>query len=182
MAAEFPEMVREAISQGHTVGTHTWSHRNLAHLSEKDFKYQIEAAITTVQTVAGQPIAPFFRYPFLSSSDATVAYLKTRNIAQFAIDIDSFDWRTYDASRLVERVMSGLNRRGKGIILLHDIHASTTKALPMLLSRLKEGGFKVVHVRPKISAQIISGYEPSLNAEQQKSFTRYGIAFTKIEH
>src|SRR5262245_60158951 len=29
MAAEHPEMVREVIEQGHTAGTHTWSHVNL---------------------------------------------------------------------------------------------------------------------------------------------------------
>ena len=34
-----------------------------------------------VEKSAGTKIAPFFRYPYLSDSPTTVAYLKSRNIA-----------------------------------------------------------------------------------------------------
>ena len=107
MAAEHPEVVREVAEQGHTVGTHTWSHLNLKRLPDDKMKTQIEAAFTVVEKAAGAPIAPFFRYPYLSSSDATVAYLQSRNIAQFAIDVDSFDWRSRNAPSVVRRVMVG---------------------------------------------------------------------------
>ena len=33
MVALYPEIVKEVADQGHTIGTHTWSHRNLARLS-----------------------------------------------------------------------------------------------------------------------------------------------------
>jgi hypothetical protein len=44
--------------------------------------------------------------------------------------------------------MSSLEKRGKGILLLHDIHPATVAALPGLLRALKEQGFRVVHVKP----------------------------------
>jgi peptidoglycan/xylan/chitin deacetylase (PgdA/CDA1 family) len=133
MAAEYPDVVREVVEQGHTVGTHTWSHLNLKRLPDDKMKAQIEAAFTAAEKAAGSPIAPFFRYPYLSSSDATIAYLQGRNIAQFDIDIDSFDWRSRNAPSVIHRVMSTLAQRGRGIILLHDIHASTAAAVPQLL-------------------------------------------------
>ncbi|HEX5958846.1 MAG TPA: polysaccharide deacetylase family protein [Hyphomicrobiaceae bacterium] len=155
MARAHPQMVREVVAHGHTVGTHTWSHRNLAGLTPERMKEQIEAAFATVEKAAGTPIAPFFRYPYLSSSRTSVSYLKGRGIAQIAIDVDSFDYLTHKPLTVVRRVMSTLEAKGRGIILMHDIHASTARAVPIVLQRLKAKGFKVVHLRPKAPVQII---------------------------
>jgi peptidoglycan-N-acetylglucosamine deacetylase len=160
MAAEYPDVAREVAEQGHTVGTHTWSHRNLKRLREEQMKGQIEAAFTAVEKAAGVKIAPFFRYPYLSDSPATIAYLQSRNVAQFAIDIDSFDWRTRNTQSVVRRVMRGLAEQGRGIILLHDIHASTAAAVPELLSQLKAKGYKIVHLQATEAAQTLPGYAP----------------------
>ena len=160
MAAEHADVVREVAEQGHTIGTHTWSHLNLKRLPDDKMKLQIEAAFTAIEKAAGMPIAPFFRYPYLSSSDATVAYLQSHNIAQFAIDIDSFDWRSRNAPSVIQRVMSTLEQRGRGIILLHDIFPSTATAVPTLLNALKAKGYKVVHLRPAAVVQTLSGFDP----------------------
>jgi peptidoglycan/xylan/chitin deacetylase (PgdA/CDA1 family) len=149
MAAAYPEMVREVAEAGHTVGTHTWSHPNLALIGAARVKGQIEMAISAVQKAAGAPIAPFFRYPYLSSTGATVSYLKGRNIAQLAIDVDSFDYLTRTPHRVVSGTMARLKSKGRGIILLHDIHLSTARAVPELLARLRTEGYKVVHLQPK---------------------------------
>jgi peptidoglycan/xylan/chitin deacetylase (PgdA/CDA1 family) len=162
MAAEHADVAREVAEQGHTVGTHTWSHLNLKRLTDEKMKVQIEAAFTAVEKAAGVPIAPFFRYPYLSSSDATVDYLKSRNIAQFDIDIDSFDWRNRNATTVIRRVMSTLEQRGRGIILMHDIHPSTAAAVPELLRQLNAKGYKVVHLRPISAVETLAGIEPPI--------------------
>ena len=159
MAAAHPDVIREMDAQGHTIGTHTWSHPNLRRLSDAKMKGQIEAAFTAAETGAGHPIAPFFRYPYLSHTPAGDTYLQSRNIAQFAIDIDSLDWRSRNAQSIVRRIAASLDRRGKGIILLHDIHPSTAAALPAVLALLKSQGFRVVHLRPKAPAATVAGYE-----------------------
>jgi peptidoglycan/xylan/chitin deacetylase (PgdA/CDA1 family) len=155
MAAAHPEMVREVAAQGHTVGTHTWSHLNLRGASPTRMKGQIESAIAAVEKAADTPTAPFFRYPYLSSTRTSVDYLKSRNIAQFAIDIDSWDYLTRSPQIVVKRTMARLETKGRGIILLHDIHASTARAIPDLLARLKEKGFKVVHLKPKAPVESL---------------------------
>jgi peptidoglycan-N-acetylglucosamine deacetylase len=160
MAAEYPDVVREVVEQGHTLGTHTWSHLNLARLGPDAMKEQIEAAFNAVEKSAGVKIAPFFRYPYLSDSPATIAYLKSRNIAQFAIDIDSFDWRTRNAQSVVHRVMANLGQHGRGIILLHDIHPSTAAAVPLLLAELKAKGYKIVHLQPTAAVETLAGFDP----------------------
>jgi peptidoglycan-N-acetylglucosamine deacetylase len=160
MATEHADVVREVAEQGHTLATHTWSHLNLRRLADEKMKLQIEAAFTAVEKAAGAPIAPFFRYPYLSSSDATVAYLQSRNIAQFDIDIDSYDWRNRNAATVIRRVMSTLEQRGRGIILMHDIHSSTAAAVPELLRQLNAKGYKVVHLRPISPVQTVASFEP----------------------
>jgi peptidoglycan/xylan/chitin deacetylase (PgdA/CDA1 family) len=155
MAAAHPEVVKEIADQGHTIGTHTWSHRNLGHLAPASARAQIESAFAEVEKAAGRPIAPFFRYPYLSSTNATVAYLQGRDIAQFAVDIDSSDWLIRNAQRVIQRVMTRLEARRRGIILLHDIHPSTALAVPGLLARLKEKGYRIVHLRPAAPVQTL---------------------------
>jgi peptidoglycan/xylan/chitin deacetylase (PgdA/CDA1 family) len=159
MAAEYPDVVHEVAEQGHTIGTHTWSHRNLGRLGEEQAKGQIERAFTAVEKAAGTKIAPFFRYPYLSESKTAIAYLQGRNVAQFAIDIDSFDWRTRSPQAVVRRVMAGLAHEGRGIILMHDIHTSTASAVPELLRQLQAKGYKVVHLQTTTPAEILPGFE-----------------------
>ena len=167
-----PELVREIGAQGHTIGTHTWSHSNLKRLSEESMKAEIESGFTAVEKAAGHPVAPFFRYPYLSHSQATIAYLQSRNFAQFAVDIDSFDWRTRNAQRVVSRVMAGLGHRGRGIILLHDIHPSTATAVPSLLALLRANHYKVVHLKPKTAVETIATYQPPLKERRDASTHR----------
>jgi peptidoglycan-N-acetylglucosamine deacetylase len=179
MVAEYPDALREVAAQGHTIGTHTWTHLNLKRLSDEQFKAQIESTFAAAEKAAGQPIAPFFRYPYLSSSPETVSYLQSRNIAQFAIDIDSFDWRTRSPRSVIERVMTALERRGRGIILFHDIHASTTQALPELLSLLKAKGFKVVHLQAKAAVQTMADYQPP--TKEVKSASTHRRVVTRVK-
>jgi peptidoglycan-N-acetylglucosamine deacetylase len=176
---EFPDVVGEIAAQGHTIGTHTWSHKNIKRLSDEQAKAQIEATFAAAQKAAGQPIAPFFRYPYLSDSASAVAYLQSRNIGQFAIDIDSFDWRSRNAKAVIHRVMAALERRGRGIILFHDIHTSTAQAMPELLALLKAKGFKVVHLRPKFAAETLAGYQPPVPEAKIRVARRHSIVRVK---
>ena len=179
MAAAHPDVVHEIAAQGHTIGTHTWSHPNLKRLSDENMKVQVELGFTAVEKAAGSPIAPFFRYPYLSHTQAAAAYLQSRNIAQFAIDIDFFDWRTRNAESVTRRVMASLEHRGRGIVLLHDIHLTTATAVPVLLALLKSKGFKVVHLRPKSTVETVDGYEAPRKERRHVPLRRPSVVDTK---
>jgi len=160
MVALHPQIVKELAEQGHTIGVHTWSHPNLARLPLDDVKHEVEATFDAAQKASPSPIAPFFRYPYLSSSQVTVDYMKSRNIAQFAVDIDSQDWRVRSTKPVIARVMAGLKSRGRGIILMHDIHKWTADAVPQLLAQLKAGDYKVVQLKPKTAVELIADVAP----------------------
>jgi hypothetical protein len=159
MALSDPEMVKEVARRGHTVATHTWSHANLQSLSQAKAQDEIELGFSAVQQSLGKPIAPFFRFPYLRDGAFTLGHLKARQIATFSIDIDSRDFETRDAPTVYERVMRGVTSKRKGIILFHDIQASTARALPRILDELRAHNFRVVHLVAKVGAETLAEYD-----------------------
>ena len=92
-------------------------------------------------------------------------YLGTRNIAVFSHDLDSFDFRKGKPEDVVKSVMGKLEKKGKGIILMHDFQQHTAKALPDLLNQLKAGGYKVVHMRAKAPLPTLAKWDEVAKAE-----------------
>ena len=160
MVKQYPDVAREVQAEGHTIGTHTWSHPNLGALSLDGAKRQIESTIATENEVLPNGVAPFFRFPYLSDPKRVRAYLAERNIAVFGIDVDSSDYRTKSPDKLTDNVLKGLIETGGGIILFHDIHAVTAKALPNVLDELKRHGFHVVQLVPKSQVEVVEVSEP----------------------
>jgi peptidoglycan/xylan/chitin deacetylase (PgdA/CDA1 family) len=159
MALAEPQLVKEVARQGHTVATHTWSHANLQALPQAKAQDEIELGLSAVQHALGKPVAPFFRFPYLRDTPLTLSHLKSRQLAAFGIDIDSRDFETKDAGLVYDRVLRELAGRRKGIILFHDIHASTARAVPRILEELRAQGFRVVHVVPKAGAETLAEYD-----------------------
>jgi peptidoglycan-N-acetylglucosamine deacetylase len=166
MALGYPEIIREVAKAGHTIGTHTWSHKALARAKTfDDAKDEIERGFSAVHRAVGAPIAPFFRYPTLVDTPETVAYLGKRNIAIFSCDIDSIDYKLQTADHLVKSIMQKLDKNGKGILLMHDIHKRTAEALPMLLAELKAKGYKIVHMTPKTPVTTVAEYDAAIEKD-----------------
>ena len=162
MAQAYPDMVKEVMGRGHTMGTHTWSHPlNLRALTLAKAEDQIERGFAAVALAAGQPIAPFFRFPGLSDSGPLLAHLQDRGIAAFTVDVVSNDSYIASPQRLAARTIEQVEHRNGGIILFHDIKASTAAALPTILTELKKRGYKVVHMRSKSVFEPL----PALTAE-----------------
>ncbi len=172
-ASWHPEITKQVIDAKMTVGTHTWSHKDLArnpYASDLDqAKQEIEMGVSAVHMAAGAPIAPFFRFPDLQHPPQLLAYLAERNIAVFSTDIDSRDFKFHKPEQVIKSVMSQLEKRGKGIILMHDFKPATAEALPELLHQLKAGGYKVVHMVPKQALTTIPKYEAMVTSQYKLS-------------
>ncbi|MFA5949083.1 MAG: polysaccharide deacetylase family protein [Hyphomicrobium sp.] len=159
MAVADPAMLREVAARGHTIGTHTWSHKKLSQLGSAELKNEVELGLSAVAKAAGVPIAPFFRFPYLGDSKAGLAYVESRGIGIFGIHVDSSDFRTRSPGTVLRNVMSQLEHEKKGIILFHDIQPSTAGALTSMLAELKTRGFKIVHMIPKASVSTLPEYD-----------------------
>ena len=157
-----PDILRQVVAKDHTIGSHSWSHVNLAKKSLPEAKDEIENGVSAVAITAGRPLAPFFRFPGLSQTPELTAYLAERNIGIFSIDVDSFDFKLKNPDKVITSVMTKLEKRGKGIVLMHDFQHSTAVALPTLLLQLKAKGFKVVHLKAKDPVVSLPQYEAAM--------------------
>ena len=169
-----PEITKQVIEAGMTVGTHTWSHKDLARNPyAKDIeqaKQEIEMGISAVHmAAAGGKVAPFFRFPDLQHPPQLMSYLAERNIAVFSTDINSRDFKLHKPEEVIKSVMSQLEKHGKGIILMHDFHRNTAEALPELIRQLKAGGFKVVHMVPKGEVTTVPKYDEMVRQQDKLS-------------
>ena len=160
-ATYYPEILKHVAAEGHTIGAHTWSHANLNNkkLTEAQQKEEIEKGFSAVKWALGAAPSPLFRFPALQHPPAMVTYLGERNISIWSCDLDSFDFKASKAEKIIETVMSKLDKNGKGIVLMHDFQKHTAEALPELMKRLKAGGYKVVQVKAKAPMQTIAQYD-----------------------
>ncbi|WP_439541870.1 polysaccharide deacetylase family protein [Hyphomicrobium sp.] len=165
MALGLPEIIRDVAHRGHTVGTHTWSHQDLRKKTDQEAKDEIEKGISGVRRAVGGPISPFFRYPYLRDSAATLAHLQSRNIAMFSTDVDSFDFKRQSSEQLVKSTMARLDKKGKGVLLMHDIQPHTAAAMPALLAALKAGGYKVVQMKAKDEQKTLAEYDAMIEKD-----------------
>jgi peptidoglycan/xylan/chitin deacetylase (PgdA/CDA1 family) len=171
-----PDITKELVAAGMTVGTHTWSHKDLAKNPYAEdieqAKQEIEMGVSAVHmAAAGGPIAPFFRFPDLQQSPDLMTYLGTRNIATFSTDIDTFDFKLHKPEDVIKSAMTKLAKSGKGIILMHDFQHGTAEAMPELLRRLKANGYKLVHMVPKDPVTTLAKYDDMVRAQDKFSAT-----------
>jgi peptidoglycan/xylan/chitin deacetylase (PgdA/CDA1 family) len=170
-----PDLSKLLAEAGMTIGSHTWSHKDLARNPyAKDIeqtKQEIEMGVSAVHMAVNGPTAPFFRFPDLQQPADAITYLGSRNIATFSTDIDSFDFKIHKPDDVVKSVMTKLQKNGKGIVLMHDFQRATAEALPALLAQLKANGYKLVHMVPKGAVTTIAKYDDMVKAKDKFSST-----------
>jgi peptidoglycan/xylan/chitin deacetylase (PgdA/CDA1 family) len=168
-----PEITKQVVQAGMTIGTHTWSHKDLArkpYAGDIELaKQEIEMGVSAVHLAADAPIAPLFRFPNLQHPPELLSYLAERSIASFSTDIDSFDFKLHKPELVIKSVMSKLEKHGKGIILMHDFQRATAEALPELLRQLKAAGYEVVHVVPHQPVTTIAKYDEMVMQQDKLS-------------
>jgi len=146
MAHYHPEVAARVVAEGHTIGSHTYSHPNLVTLSLDKALADIDHGAFVVDQTTGTK-THFFRFPYLSENEKLDQALVERDYIPVGVDIDSLDYMPADTNRLVSRIMLGLEQHGGGIILMHDLQRRTAKAIGPLLNRLKDEGYKVVQLK-----------------------------------
>ena len=168
-----PEIAKQVAAAGNTVGTHTWSHKDLSKSPYagdiEQAKQEIEMGISAVHAAVSGPISPFFRFPALQHPPELLSYLAERSIASFSTDLDSFDFKMRKPQQVIESVMHKLQKQGKGIILMHDFQHATAEAMPELIHQLRAGGYKVVHVVPRAPVTTVPKYDEMLMQQDKLS-------------
>ncbi|KRR27064.1 hypothetical protein CQ14_38280 [Bradyrhizobium lablabi] len=158
-----PEGVRKVRDAGHTVATHSQNHpAGMDRMPFDRSKQEIEQGIASVTAALGDGTAPapFLRIPGLRRTDEIEAFAASKGLQLWSADFPADDWRDVSANRVYELAMQRLERKGKGILLLHDIQPRTVTALPRILHEMKVRGYRIVHVVPATPDRPATPTEP----------------------
>lgn len=154
-AAEYPDILKRAVAEGHEIASHSWSHPQLTRLSAAAFAAQIDKTNAAIKAAIGRN-PTVMRPPY----GATNASLDRRLNKEWGLkvilwDVDPLDWKYRNAARVQRTILD--NVKPGSIVLAHDIHASTVAAMPATLDALIARGYKFATVSELIAMEGSAG-------------------------
>ena len=142
-AEKYPESVLALHEAGHEVMNHSNHHDHFNSLSSDAITADVNAASDRIEVVTG--VRPtLFRCPYGEYDDHVIAALESMGITAVQWDVDSLDWKDYDAKTIFARV-TGRVQPGS-IVLFHNAALHTPEALGDIVSWLLQEGYKIVPV------------------------------------
>jgi peptidoglycan-N-acetylglucosamine deacetylase len=139
-----PDVLRQEVTEGHEIGNHSWSHPNLAKLSDEAVRSQLRRTEDLIVKTAG--VKPKLMRPPYGELTKRQRILVNHEFGYKVIlwDVDPLDWKRPGSNVVAQRIIAGA--RPGSIILSHDIHPPTIEAMPQVFDALLAKGFKFVTV------------------------------------
>jgi peptidoglycan/xylan/chitin deacetylase (PgdA/CDA1 family) len=163
--SKVPGILERMKRDGHVIGTHTMTHQNLCKKSISDERAakEIDDGKAAVERAAGIKTT-WFRAPYGVRCTRLETMLAERHLQHFHRDFDPQEWKHHDAARAVKYVTTEVGKMtGRNVLLMHDIHEATVKALPEILDWIDAENARRAAAH-KRQIRIISG--PELAAER----------------
>ncbi len=125
---------------GHILANHTFTHPFLPKLDDRRQETELDLAEKMIVHVQDRQ-SRLFRPPYGAYDGSLQTALAARNLNLLLWDIDSQDWADPIPKSIANRVIAEARQKGRGVILLHDIHSRSVEALPLILETLESDGF-----------------------------------------
>lgn len=151
-----PDAVRRAVDLGCEIGSHSYRHANLGKMDQAAQQADQAAADAIFQEVLGT--TPTLLRPPYGSMNKTLKTTCGRSIVTWSIDTE--DWLSKDADKVVASVQNAGNLDGQ-VILLHSIYGSTVEATEALVPWLLEQGYQLVTISELIQLRFGDQVEPN---------------------
>lgn len=130
-AKAHPDLIRRMIDEGHTIGGHTMTHKNLLLSSPSYIHDDFAACAALHKNLTGEPLH-YFRPPWGINTPLTGKYVRKYGLTQVLWDVMAQDWEAQaSATSIVEKIKT---RVFDGAVLcLHDAGEDTggAKGAPM---------------------------------------------------
>ena len=148
-----PEIVRRIVDEGHELGVHTYSHPNIADISDLRLKLELHGSQELIKSISGQN-TNLFRAPYgfdenpKTPEEARVlTLLSNERYVVVGIEINSTDWTRPGTDKIVETVKTLVQSNQGNVILFHDAggdRGQTVQALPRIIEALRDMGVGIV--------------------------------------
>ncbi|KKO78095.1 peptidoglycan N-acetylglucosamine deacetylase [Corynebacterium minutissimum] len=136
-----PELLRRMKAEGHTVGNHTDTHRELNKLPANEVDAEVKAGAAAIKAATGE--SPRWLRPPYGATNQTVAdAAKNNGQAEALWNVDTLDWKDRNSDHICAAAVD--DTQAGDIILMHDIHATTVDAAPCVIDGLRAKGLEPV--------------------------------------
>ncbi|HEU4548097.1 MAG TPA: glycosyltransferase [Rhizomicrobium sp.] len=155
----YPGLVQKVLAAGNEIGSHTFTHPNLADTPPAAVRLELNATQRLFQALTGRSMR-MLRPPYLadaepSDAEEIVPVEIAQNLGYITVGthVDTLDWRKPSVEQMMKSVLRYVNHpnpdlRGN-IILMHDSggdRSRTLALLPVLIDRLRAQGYSFVPV------------------------------------
>jgi peptidoglycan-N-acetylglucosamine deacetylase len=160
-------LLEREVREGHEVGSHTYTHPNLATVDQTRTLFELNATQRLFQAFTGRTLK-LFRAPFFGDAEPTTAdeilpvwEAQNRGYVSVGLHVDSEDWQRPGVPAIVNNVLSRVlsappvcndesdAQCSRNIVLLHDSggdRSQTVAALPIIIDALRARGYRFVAV------------------------------------
>ena len=138
---DYPDLTRRIWEEGHEIGYHGFTHKNMQQMSRRDIAKELEDSGALLPEGC-QPV--FLRPPGGCCSDGVRQVAQVRNLAILGWSVDPRDWATHDTASIERFVLK--NVKDGDIVLLHDMSDSSVKAALDIVDVLLEKDYEIVTV------------------------------------
>lgn len=140
---ENPDLIKQMVSEGHTVGNHTWHHKDMSQIStQEDFAAEMEYVETKYEEITGQPMTKYYRPPQGKYSEENLKMAQSMGYKTFFWSLAYVDWYENDQPTHEEAFDKLLTRIHPGaIVLLHSTSSTNAEILDELLTKWEEMGY-----------------------------------------
>lgn len=129
------DFVERIAKEGHEVGGHGWSHKDLTDMADQDVSGEIKQTNDAIFKISGKK--PVVMRPPYGKTDERI--LKLAGMAQILWNIDPRDWQNRDNVAIGDSVIGGAEPGG--IVIMHDIYPTTVDAIGRIIDELKNKGY-----------------------------------------
>ena len=138
-----PELIKQMVEEGHTVGNHTYHHYDMSKISNKNnFEKEMKSVEEKYQEITGLEMTKYYRPPQGKYSLENLKMAKDMGYHTFFWSLAYVDWKT-DAQPSEEDAFEKLMGRVHpgAIVLLHNTSSTNAEILDELLMKWKAEGY-----------------------------------------
>lgn len=186
---KYPDIVRRVQREGHMIGVHTYTHPNIAQVSDERAHLELNATQRLLQSITGHGTI-LFRPPYNADTNphdadelVPIKIAQSMGYVSVTEDIDTEDWDKPGVDIIVNRVKTD-RQMGGNVILCHDAGGDrhqTVEALPKIIEYIRNRGDRWLSL-PELTGIPAESIMPPVETSSQHSWTRFisGSGFTFI--
>lgn len=131
-------IVKKMYENGHTVGSHTYDHKNLEKITDEQITNEINMTNDLIKNITGEDVK-YLRPPYGSYNSHV---LEMVDMSFILWNVDTEDWKNKNAEKVCQSI---IDKAEDGyVVLLHDLYQTSVDGAICAIDKLQEEGYAFV--------------------------------------